>query len=62
MKDNQKEVENAVLDAIVELREREIQAMKDTRDAIEQTNEDFIDGLNKSLEKERQMYEDTQRD
>ena len=62
MKDNQKEVENAVLDAIVELREREIQAMEDTRDAIEQTNEDFIDGLNKSLEKERQMYEDTQRD
>jgi len=36
--------------------------MKDTKEAIQKTNEDFIDGLNKSLEKERQMYEDTQKD
>ena len=62
MKDNQKEVEEAVLGAIVEMREREIEEMQNTRDAIEETNEAFINGLQNSLDKERKMYEDNQND
>ena len=60
MKDNQKELEEAVLDAIVDSRERQIKELEDTRDAIEETNKDFIDGLNKALDKERQIYENSQ--
>ena len=62
MKDNQKEVEEAVLGAIEEMREREIEEMQNTRDALEETNQNFIDGLSNQLNKERQMYQNNQND
>ena len=62
MKDNQKEVEEAVLGAIEEMREREIEEMQNTRDALEETNQNFIDGLSDQLNKERQMYQNNQND
>jgi len=54
------EVENAVLDAIVDAAQREIDELQDTRDAIEDSNGQFIEGLQNALDKEREMYEDQQ--
>ena len=62
MRDNQKEVEESVLDAIVESREREIKEIQDTKDALQKSNEDFINGLSNQLEKERKLYDNNQND
>ena len=62
MRDNQKEVEESVLDAIVESREREIKEIQDTKDALQKSNEDFINGLSDQLEKERKLYDNNQND
>ena len=57
MRDNQKEVEETVYDAIVESREREIQALEDQRDALEDSVGKYIDGLSEALDKEQEMYD-----
>ena len=57
MRDNQISLENKVLDAIVDMREREIEEQENLRDAIEESANKFIDGLSNALNKERQMYE-----
>ena len=57
IEDNQISVENRILDAIVDLKERHIQEMRDERDAIEKTNSDLLNGLSNALSKERQLYE-----
>lgn len=62
MKDNQKEVEESVLKAIVESRERQIKEMEDTKNALQKTNQDFIDGLSKQLDKEQKMYQNNEKD
>ena len=55
IEDNQIEVEQKVLKAIEEARQREIDELKDTKEAIENSTKEFTDGLNKQLDKERQM-------
>ena len=57
--DNQKELENSVLNAIEDMRQREIDALQDERDKLEEATGKYIDGLSEALDKERQMY-DTQ--
>jgi len=53
IEDNQIEVEQKVLKAIEEARQREIDELKDTKEAIENSTKEFTDGLNKQLDKER---------
>lgn len=56
MQDNQMEVENAVLDAMVESREREIDELSDLKDAYSDAANRMVEGLNKALTKEREGY------
>jgi len=39
------------------MRERMIEELEDTKDAIQDSNDKFIEGLNNALTKERNMYE-----
>lgn len=55
--DNQMEVENAVLQAIEESRQAQIDALQDERDAYEESTNRMIDGLNKALTTERRIYQ-----
>jgi len=41
----------------VDSRQRQIDEAQKERDALEKSQTKFIDGLNKALTKERQMYE-----
>ena len=59
IEDNQISVENKVLKAIESAAKREIDELKDQRDAFEKSNTALIDGLTDALDKERSMY-DTQ--
>ena len=60
IEDNQIAVEQKVLKAVEESRQRAIDDAKDERDAIEKSANTLIDGLNKQLEKERTMYQNQQ--
>ena len=62
MRDNQIELENKVLDAVVEIRERAISELEKQRDAYADSADKTVNGLTDALNKERQMYEmqDTQ--
>jgi len=62
MQDNQMEVENAVLDAMVETREREIDELTDLKDAYSKAAEDMVNGLNEALSKEREAYNKSEED
>lgn len=62
LQDNQIEVENAILTAIEERQQKEIDLLEDEKDALEKATESFIDGLNEQLEREQQMYQDQQTD
>ena len=62
MQDNQMEVENAVLDAMVETREREIDELTDLKDAYSKASEDMVNGLNEALNKEREAYNKSEED
>lgn len=55
--DNQLDLEQKLLKAEEARRQAEIDAAQDERDALEKSQQKFLDGLNQSLEKERQMYE-----
>lgn len=57
MRDNQKEVEDEVLKAIEDIKQREIDALQDERDKLEDSVGKYIDGLTNALNNERQMYE-----
>lgn len=56
-RDNQKTVEDKVLKAIEDSRQREIDALSDEREALEESTGKYIEGLSKALDKERSMYE-----
>ena len=58
MRDNQMAVEEKVLAAIEEARQREIDALQNERDALEESVGKYIDGLSDALDKEQKMYED----
>ena len=56
IEDNQIAVENKVLKAIEETRQREIDAIQDEKDAIEKSSQALITGLSDQLSKEQDMY------
>lgn len=56
IEDNQIAVENKVLKAIEETRQREIDAIQDEKDAIEKSSQALINGLSDQLSKEQDMY------
>lgn len=60
IEDNQISVENKVLKAIESAAKREIDELKNERDAFEKSNTALIDGLTNALDKERQMYDSQQ--
>ena len=51
------EVENAVLNAMEESRQREIDELSDLKDAYTEAASDMISGLNDALTKERDKYQ-----
>ena len=53
---NQITVENKVMKALEESRQREIDELQKERDAIEKSSQKLIDGLNDQLQKEQDMY------
>ena len=60
IEDNQIAVENKVLDAMIDSREREIEESEKERAAIEKSSQSLIKGLSDQLNKERAMYEQQQ--
>lgn len=60
--DNQVSLENRILSAIENMRQKSIDNAKDQKDAIQESAEKFIDGLSNSLDKERNMYETAEND
>ena len=60
MKDNQLEVENQVLEAVENAAQREIDKLQDVKDAFSDTIEDYIGGLQDALDKEQQLYNNSQ--
>ena len=60
IEDNQIAVEQKVLKAVEESRQRAIDDAKDERDAIEKSANNLIDGLNSQLDKERTLYQNQQ--
>ena len=56
IEDNQISVENKVIKALEDQRQRAIDDAKEERDAIEEASNNLIDGLSTQLEKERDMY------
>ena len=60
MKDNQIEVENQVLEAVEAAAQREIDELQDVKDAFSDTIEDYIGGLQDALDKEQELYNNSQ--
>ena len=58
--DNQLAVEDAVLNAITEREQVVIDNLQDQRDALEDASQKYINGLQDSLNKEKQQYQDQQ--
>ena len=56
IEDNQIAVEDKVLAALEDSRQRAIDELQDQRDAIEEAAQDVINGLSEQLQKERDMY------
>ena len=57
IEDNQIAVEDRVLAAVEDARQREIDELQDQTDAIKESSQALIDGLTNQLEKERTMYD-----
>lgn len=55
--DNQLEVEQKLLKAIEDREQAEIDRIQDEKDALEEAAQEYIDGLNDALSKEREMYD-----
>ena len=62
IRENTIAVEEEVLKAIEDFREREIDELQKQRDALSDSADKFIDGLTDSLNKEREMYNSQQED
>ena len=62
IRENTIAVEQEVLKAIEDFREREIDELQKQRDALSDSADKFIDGLTDSLNKEREMYNSQQED
>lgn len=57
IRENQMAVEDAVLNAIEDMRQREIDALQDERDKLEESTQKYIDGLSDALNREQEMYQ-----
>ena len=57
LQDKEIELQEKVYQAIVDSREKEIQDLQDTADAFSEAADKYIDGLNKQLQREQQMYQ-----
>lgn len=55
--DNQLSVEEKLLQAIIDREQAEIDRLEGEKEALDEATSAYIDGLNNSLEKEKQMYE-----
>ena len=60
IEDNQISVEDKVLKAIIDTRQREIDELQKQRDAIEEASQNLINGLSEQLNKEKEMYSSQQ--
>ena len=60
MRDNQMAVEEAVLAAIVDQRQRAIDKLSEEREALQESTEKYIQGLTDALNKEKDMYTQAQ--
>ena len=59
IEDNQISLENKILNAIEETRQREIDELQKQRDTFSEASDKIINGLSDQLEKEREMYDRT---
>jgi len=50
------ELETSIYNAIVDTRQRAIDKLTDTKEAITSSNEKYIKGLTNALQKEQSMY------
>lgn len=57
IRNNQMAVEESLLDAIIDQRQRAIDNLSDERDALEKSTQKYIEGLSDALNKERDMYQ-----
>ena len=55
--ENQMTLETAVYEALVSMREKEIEQLEEQVDLIKEANEAYIDGIQKAIQSERDMYE-----
>ena len=55
--DNQLAVEEKLMQAIVDREQAEIDRLQEEKDALEETSQAYIDGLNDSLNREKEMYD-----
>ena len=55
--DNQLSVEEKLLKAIEDREQAEIDRIQDEKDSLEAASQEYIDGLNQALERERSMYQ-----
>ena len=60
MVDNELSIEQDLVKAIEDREQAEIDRLQDERDALDEASSKFLDGLNDSLSKEREMYEKNQ--
>ena len=60
MRDNQLSLEEDVLKAIEDSRQKAIDDLSDEREALEKSTSKYIDGLSKALQKEQDMYQKNQ--
>ena len=59
---NQLDLEQEVLKAITDSRQKQIDEIKEEEEIIKKASDDYIDGLNDALSKERSMYENQKQD
>ena len=57
MRDNEIDLAEKVMDAIVDKMQRQIDEMTDQKEALQKANDDLIKGLSDTLSKEREMYD-----
>ena len=57
IRNNQMAVEQSILDAIIDQRQRAIDNLSNERDALEKSTQKYIEGLSDALNKERDMYQ-----
>lgn len=60
IRDNQEQLEQTIYDLIVNNQQQQIDQLKDQTDAIKDGNDKYINGLSDALQRERDMYDQSQ--